>query len=78
MFEIMLPKILELLQQHLDADVLLKKYEVCDVILNCDEGTADDHFLNAPGFPYVDFGKKSRRYPKKAVEKWIKDNTKFN
>lgn len=75
--ELTLPIIKESLESELEGEVLLGRKEVCDQVLNCSVDTADKHFLYKKGFPYVMVGNQ-RRYPKKAVEKWIRDNTKFN
>lgn len=61
-----------------ECDRLLTRKEVCELILQCSTQTADAHFLYAKGFPFVDFGTSGRRYPKKAVEKWIEKQTKYN
>ncbi|KRN62745.1 helix-turn-helix domain-containing protein [Carnobacterium maltaromaticum] len=76
--EIMMPKLLGMMKEQLDTDELLTAKEVTDRILKCCDKTAQAHFLNRKGFPYLDFGEKGRRYPKKAVEEWIVKNTKLN
>lgn len=76
--EVSMPEIKEAVHSTYSDDELLTRKEVSKRILKCDEKTAAEHFLYQKGFPYVDFGKSSRRYPKRAVEKWIEENTKFN
>lgn len=75
--ELTLPLIQQSLSSELEGEVLLGRKEVCDQVLKCSVDTADKHFLYKKGFPYVMVGSQ-RRYPKKAVEKWIRENTKFN
>jgi hypothetical protein len=70
--------ILEIALKCTEHDQLLSRKEVCELILRCAQNTASEHFLYAKGFPYVELGANGRRYPKKAVEKWIQDNTKYN
>ena len=76
--EIAMPEIKEAVESTYTDDELLTRKEVCERILKCDANTADKYFLYKEGFPYVDFGEKSRRYPKRQVEKWIAENTKHN
>lgn len=78
MMGLMFPRLEELIITKLDNEELLTRKEVCERILKCDVDTGDTYFLYAKGFPYVEFGKKGRRYPKKQVEKWIIENTKYN
>lgn len=75
--DLALPIIKKSLESELEGEVLLGRKEICDQVLNCSVDTADKHFLYKEDFPYVMVGSQ-RRYPKKAVEKWIRDNTKFN
>lgn len=65
------------LESHFAPDRLLKREEVCELMLNCAMSTADTYFLNAKGFPYVMVGS-HKRYPRKAVEDWIQKNTRYN
>lgn len=74
---LMFPKLLELFERKLSDEELLSRKEVSKRILKCDEDTADLYFLNAPGFPYVEVGKR-KKYPKKMVEQWIVENSKYN
>lgn len=57
-------------------DELLTRKELCDRILNCDVKTANRYYLNEPDFPYMYRGNQ-KVYPKKAVEKWIQNNTHY-
>lgn len=75
--EISIPKIQSSIEIAYSNDELLTRKEVCERILNCDENTGDKYFLYKSGFPYVEVGK-GRRYPKRQVEEWIRNNTKFN
>lgn len=75
--EISLPVIKDTLKSDIEGEVLLSRNEVCDQVLNCSVDTADKHFLYKKGFPFVMVGS-SRKYPKKAVEKWIRENTVYN
>lgn len=59
-----------------DADELLSKKDLCGRVLNMDVNTAERHVINQKGFPYVMVGT-LKRYPKKAVEEWIKENTQY-
>lgn len=60
----------------IENDELLSKKDLCERVLNMDVNTAEAHIINQKGFPYVVVGS-LKRYPKKAVEEWIKENTKF-
>lgn len=57
-------------------DELLTKKALCKRILNMDVNTAEAHILNQKGFPFVMVGS-IKRYPKKAVEKWIQEKTEY-
>lgn len=76
-FDLMIPELFELVRNHLSNEELLSKKELCKEILKCDENTADRYFLNAKGFPYIEMGNR-RKYPRKQVELWISNNTRFN
>lgn len=75
--EISLPNMEKALQSDAEGEVLLSRKEICDQVLNCSVDTADKHFLYKEGFPFVKVGE-TRKYPKKGVEKWIKENTVYN
>lgn len=75
--ELSVPLLKQSLESELEGEVLLGRKEICDQVLNCSVDTADKHFLYKKGFPYVMVGSQ-RRYPKKAVEKWIRENTEYN
>lgn len=75
--ELAMPLIKQSLESELEGEVLLGRKEICDQVLNCSVDTADKHFLYKKGFPYVMVGNQ-RRYPKKAVEKWIRESTEYN
>lgn len=66
----------EVIYIRVDDDELLTKKELCKRILNCDVETADKYYINQANFPYLWRGKK-KLFPKKAVEKWIKNNTHY-
>lgn len=57
-------------------DELLSKKVLCERILKMNINTAEAHIINRKGFPYVMVGT-LKRYPKKAVEQWIKENTQY-
>lgn len=57
-------------------DELLSKKDLCERILNMDINTAEAHIINQKGFPFVKVGS-LKRYPKYAVEEWIKQNTEY-
>lgn len=76
--EVSMPSIQKSIETKFSDDELLTKKELCERILKCDVKTADDFFIYKKGFPYVDFGKNSRRYPKRQVEEWIRKSTKYN
>lgn len=76
--EVSLPQIKKSIETKYSDDELLTKKDLCERILKCDTKTADEFFLYKKGFPFVEFGKNGRRYPKREVEKWIRKNTKFN
>lgn len=59
-----------------ETDELLSRKELCERVLNMDVNTAERHVINRKGFPYVMVGS-LKRYPKKAVEQWIQENTRF-
>lgn len=59
-----------------DDDELLTRKELCERILNCDVDTAEKHYINRNGFPYMYRGQ-YKVYPKKAVEEWIQKNTHY-
>lgn len=59
-----------------DHDELLTKEELCTRILLMDIKTAERHIMSRPKFPYLKVGSR-KRYPKKAVEKWIEENTHY-
>ena len=76
--EIMFPRIKELVEKNMETDKLLTKKELTETILNCGYDTANTFFVNRADFPRIELitaETKSVRYPKKAVEQWIKDNT---
>lgn len=75
--ELALPIIKQVLNSEIEGEVLLTRKEICQQVLNCSVDFADKHFLYKKGFPYMMVGS-SRRYPKKAVEKWIHENTNYN
>lgn len=75
--EISAPQIQASLENSYSDDELLSRKEVSERILKCDVVTADKYFLYQSGFPYVEIGNQ-RRYPKRQVEEWIKQNTKYN
>lgn len=75
--EIAMPQIKEAVETVYLDDELLSRKEVSERILKCDVNTADKYFLYQKGFPYVEVGS-TRRYPKRKVEEWIKNNTKYN
>lgn len=60
-----------------NTDELLTKRELCEKILHCDFKTAEKHFINKEKFPYYQQGN-LKKFPRKAVEKWIHDNTHYN
>lgn len=60
----------------LETDELLSKKNLCSRILNMDANTAERHVINRKGFPYVMVGN-IKRYPKKAVEEWIQEQTEY-
>ncbi|MFS7238177.1 helix-turn-helix domain-containing protein [Carnobacterium divergens] len=64
------------LQEALRHDELLTTKEVAEEIFKGDPQFVRESFLTQPGFPYLPYGKKDRRYPRKAVEKWIDKNSK--
>lgn len=76
-FELMLPKLFDLVKTNISNEELLSKKELCKEILKCDENTADRYFLNSKGFPYIEMGSR-RKYPRKQVELWISKNTRFD
>lgn len=59
-----------------DHDELLTKDELCARILLMDIKTAERHIISKAKFPYLKVGNR-KRYPKKAVEKWIEENTHY-
>lgn len=59
-----------------DHDELLTKEELCSKMLLMDIKTAERHIISKPKFPYLKVGNR-KRYPKKAVEKWIEENTHY-
>lgn len=59
-----------------DHDELLTKDELCTRILLMDIKTAERHIISKAKFPYLKVGNR-KRYPKKAVEKWIEENTHY-
>lgn len=59
-----------LILKNFEDEELLTKKELCDRILKCSVTTADMHYFNDPTFPCIEINK-YKRYPKKAVEKWI-------
>lgn len=75
--EVSLPQIEHIIEATYSDDELLSRKEVSERILKCDVATADKYFLYQSGFPYVEVGNQ-RRYPKRQVEEWIKQNTKYN
>ena len=64
------------LAKTFETDELLSKKELCERVLNMDINTAERHIINRKGFPYVMVGS-LKRYPKKAVEVWIQENTEY-
>lgn len=64
------------LAKKFETDELLSKKDLCGRVLNMDINTAEAHIINRRGFPYVMVGT-LKRYPKKAVEQWIKENTQY-
>lgn len=75
--ELSIPIVKQTLESEVEGEILLGRKEICQQVLNCSVDFADKNFLYKPGFPYMMVGS-SRKYPKKAVEKWIHENTKFN
>jgi hypothetical protein len=75
--DVTLPIVKEAVEETFSDDELLNRKEVSERILNCAVETADKYYLYQPGFPYYERGG-DRLYPKKAVEKWIQQNTKYN
>lgn len=76
--EVSMPQIKQAVEGAYTDDELLTRKEVSERILKCDANTADKYYLYKEGFPYMDFGERGRRYPKRQVEEWIKNNTKYN
>lgn len=76
--DIAMPQIKKAVEETYTDEELLTRKEVCERILKCDANTADKYYLYQEGFPYIDFGERGRRYPKRRVEEWIKNNTKYN
>lgn len=66
----------EIVYVRVDDDELLTKKELCERILNCNVETADRYYINQPNFPYMWRGNQ-KLFPKKAVEKWIQNNTHY-
>lgn len=60
--------------QNFEDEELLTARELCERILKCSKNTADKYYLNNASFPFIRQGNE-RRYPKKAVEKWIEENS---
>ena len=75
--DVTIPIVKETVEESLFDEELLTRKEVSKRILNCSVDTADKYYLYQPGFPYCERGGE-RLYPKKAVEKWIQKNTKYN
>lgn len=75
--EISLPYIERAIENTYSDDELLTKQELCERILKCDVKTAEKYFIFADDFPFIEQGE-SRKYPKRKVEEWIKQNTKYN
>lgn len=71
-----LADVLKELAREFETDELLSKKDLCERVLNMDINTAEAHIINRKGFPYVMVGT-LKRYPKKAVEQWIKENTQY-
>lgn len=77
MMVLMFPKVLELFKVELSDEELLTKKELAERILKCTVDTAEKHYIFKKGFPYIEQGE-GRKYPKKLVEKWIAENSKYN
>lgn len=83
-FEWMAAKIIELtmpvIKQYLDQmnsdEELLTRKEVSERIFKCDEKTFDKCYRYADGFPKINQGTQER-YPKKLVERWIRENSTY-
>ena len=75
--DVTIPMVKETVEESLFDEELLTRKEVSKRILNCSVDTADKYYLYQPGFPYRERGGE-RLYPKKAVEKWIQKNAKYN
>lgn len=71
-----LADVIKELAKEFETDELLSKKDLCRRVLNMDINTAERHVINREGFPYVLVGT-IKRYPKKAVEEWIKENTRY-
>lgn len=74
--ELVLPSLEKSLSSFNSDEELLTRKEVSERIFRCSVDTFDLNFRYAPGFPKIMQGEKER-YPKKLVEKWIHQNTKF-
>lgn len=72
-----LPLVEKTVKETFQEDEILTRREVAERILRCSVDTADKYYLYKPGFPYIQRGNE-RVYPKKAVEKWISENTEYN
>ncbi|WP_124058417.1 helix-turn-helix domain-containing protein [Vaginisenegalia massiliensis] len=56
---------------------LLTKTELCRKVLNCDYKTAEAHFINKKGFPFVRVGKR-KKFPKNKVIQWLDKQIQYN
>lgn len=72
-FSRLVEELKESIIQNLEDEELLTAKELCERILKCSKNTADKYYLNNASFPFIQQGNE-RRYPKKAVEKWISEN----
>ena len=75
--DVTLPIVKETVGESLFSEMLMERKEQSNANLNSSVDTADKYYLYQPGFPYCERGGE-RLYPKKAVEKWIHRNTKYN
>ncbi|HAC0715711.1 TPA_asm: helix-turn-helix domain-containing protein [Listeria monocytogenes] len=73
-FSRLVEELKESIIQNFEDEELLTAKELCERILKCSKNTADKYYLNNASFPFIQQGNE-RRYPKKAVEKWISENS---
>lgn len=60
-----------------ETQELLTKKDLCERVLHCDVNTAELHYINKKGFPYLMQGT-MKKYPKKQVEEWINKHVRYN